>query len=178
MRFYNILGQEAPLSRQKLEYELLNPRVDDLNSTNDDNNGCRSPLSNFHMAMLKMLVEDMLAKVSINYPSGAMESKPRKGRKKNIDVIVSGQTIKIGIFPVNEITWPELARRYILVLKSMDDNLDYLDISSHEYEKVFHCLNGNGGPLCGNLRGMAAIKADAVVIFIYLPLIKFNLFML
>ncbi|GJZ89972.1 bromodomain-containing protein [Tanacetum coccineum] len=163
LRFYNILGQEAPLSRQKLEYELLNPRIDGLNSLNDDN-GCQSPLSNFHMAMLKMLVEDMLAKVSINYPSGAMESKPRKGRKKNIDVIVSGQTIKIGIFPVNEITWPELARRYILVLKSMDDNLDYLDISSHEYEKVFHCLNGNGGPLCGNLRGMAAIKADAVAI--------------
>ncbi|KAI3795987.1 hypothetical protein L1987_38648 [Smallanthus sonchifolius] len=182
LRFHSVLGQGIPLSRQNLEHELLNPWVDGLNfsitpdtKVSDDNFvegpkeaefGFQSQLSNFHMAMVKMLVEDMLSKIVINDPFNAMESKSRKGRKKNMEVKVNfnGQKSKIGIFPINEITWPELARRYILVFLSMDDNFEDLEVTGHEFNEIFYCLNGNGGPLCGYLTGMTAIEADAVVL--------------
>lgn len=120
-------------------------------------------LSNFHMTMLKVLVEDILSKVTIYDPFGAMESKSRKGRKKNMDMTVSSKKGNPGIFPINEITWPEVARRYILVLLSMDDNYEAPDLTNREFDQVFHCLNGDGGPLCGSLTGMAVIEADAMV---------------
>ncbi|KAI3731469.1 hypothetical protein L1987_62657 [Smallanthus sonchifolius] len=172
LRFHKVLGQDAPLSRQKLEYELLNPGINGLDSTippdtkESERYGGQSLLSNFHMAMVKILVEDMLSKIVINDPFNAMELKSRKTRKKNMEVKVNvhGQKSKIGIFPVNEITWPELARRYILVLLSMDDNFEDLEITGREFNEIFLCLSGNGGPLCGCLTGMAAIEADAVVL--------------
>ncbi|KAI7725684.1 hypothetical protein M8C21_000094 [Ambrosia artemisiifolia] len=183
LRFHNILGQEKPLSRQKLEYELLNPWINGLNYTitpdaishdknfdyatkNSERYGCQSLLSKFHMAMVKILVEDMLSKILISDPVNAMESKSRKARKKNMEVKVNvhGQKSKIGIFPVNEITWPELARRYILVLLSMDYNFEDMEITGRVFNDIFLCLSGNGGPLCGSLTGMAAIEADAVVL--------------
>nr|XP_043612564.1 methyl-CpG-binding domain-containing protein 9-like [Erigeron canadensis] len=192
LRFYDVLGQEAPLSRQTLEYELLNPCVGGFNllktgsiKLHEGNNiedlissaavhpdaakesegvGSQSLLTNFHMAMLKVIVEDILAKVVISEPSGAMESKARKGRKRNADMNMSHKKISIGLFPVTEITWPELARRYILASLSMDGNLEELDITSREFVEVFRCLNGDGGPLCGSLKGMAAIEADAMVL--------------
>lgn len=197
MRFYNLLGQEAPLSRQKLEYELLNPWVDcftlpnngsikscernkleDLTSTStivhfvtkeSERDDSQSLLSKYQMAMLKVVVEDVLANVVISESFSAMDSKLRKGRKKNMDAAVPGKKIETGLFPVNEITWPELARRYILVSLSMDANTD-LDITKREFDEVFRCLNGDGGPLCGSFTGMAAIEADAVVRFINISL--------
>ncbi|KAL8269079.1 hypothetical protein R6Q59_002877 [Mikania micrantha] len=182
LRFHGVLGQEKPLSRQKLEYELLNPWVDGLNSTiyfdtkapngnftegtKDSEYHCQSQLSNFHIAMVKMLVEDMLSKIVVNDPFNAMELKLKKARKKNVELNVNfyGQKSKVGIFPVNEVTWPELARRYILAFLSLDDKFEDLEITSREFNEIFHCLNGNGGPLCGSLTGMAANEADAVVL--------------
>ncbi|XP_071709298.1 methyl-CpG-binding domain-containing protein 9-like, partial [Rutidosis leptorrhynchoides] len=178
LRFYNLLGQKAPLSRQKLEYELLNPWVDGFTSLNNgiskiapdatketEKNGSQSLLSNYQISVLKVVVEDVLANVVISDSSVAMESKSRKGRKKNMDAVaVSGKNnIEIGLFPVNEITWPEVARRYILVSLFMDANPD-LEITKREFDEVFRCLNGDGGPLCGSYTGMAAIEADAVVL--------------
>ncbi|XP_076947286.1 methyl-CpG-binding domain-containing protein 9-like [Bidens hawaiensis] len=166
LRFHNILGQEAPLSRQQLEYGLLNPWINGLSYTITPGvHGRESPLSNFHMATVKILVENMLSKVVVNDPFNIME-KSRKARKKNMEVKVNvhGQKSKIGIFPINEITWPELARRYILVLLSMDDSFEDLEVTSRVFNEIFLCLSGNGGPLCGSHTGMAAIEADAVVL--------------
>ncbi|CAH1424256.1 unnamed protein product [Lactuca virosa] len=170
LQFHKVLGQDAPLSRQNLEKELLDPWVDGFNQPNSLTSCSRiAPdtgmmLSNFHMTMLKVLVEDILSKVTIYDPFGAMESKSRKGRKKNMDITVSSKKGNPGIFPINEITWPEVARRYILVLLSMDDNYEAPDLTNREFDQVFHCLNGDGGPLCGSLTGMAVIEADAMIL--------------
>lgn len=55
------------------------------------------------------------------------------------------------MLPVNEteLTWPELARRYVLSLLSMD-----------------------GGLLCGSLTGVAGMEADSMVCFCYFPFIS------
>jgi hypothetical protein len=67
------------------------------------------------------------------------------------------------MLPINELTWPELARRYILAFLSMDGNLESAEITARESGKVFRCLRGDGGLLCGSLTGVAGMEADALV---------------
>lgn len=58
--------------------------------------------------------------VDPNFDSG--ESRSRRGRKKD-DSTLSDKRNKLHMLPVNDLTWPELARRYILSLLSMDGGL-------------------------------------------------------
>lgn len=214
MRFYEVLGLEAPVSRQLLENELTNPWVDDLKpsktSSNDlqksmimnpreltrpndvtfivgedlvnasedhEGDGSRAEaaskcagveLAKLHMALLKVLIEDLLAKVmEIFDPFGGVESKSRKGRRKDTEGAVGCKKINLDMFPVNEFTWPEVARRCILVTLSMDGNFESSEVMTRECGKVFHCLYGDGGTLCGSLTGVAAMEADAMVSFQY-----------
>ncbi|KAI7733242.1 hypothetical protein M8C21_003056 [Ambrosia artemisiifolia] len=203
LRFYKVLGLEAPISRQVMENELMNPWVDDLkpikNSSQNnliintyektrpddvssnagedsveefEREGSRAEaaskcagveMAKFHMALLKVLIEDVLVKVKeIFDPFGGVESKSKKGRKK--DVEAGGKKINLDMFPVNEFTWPEVARRYILVALSVDGNFESSEVMTRECGKVFHCLYGDGGILCGSLTGVAAMEADAMVI--------------
>ncbi|KAJ9554410.1 hypothetical protein OSB04_018455 [Centaurea solstitialis] len=208
LRFYEVLGQEAPVSRPLIENELMNPWVDDLKpvkrssidyqkngilkafgidkrddahsvlgedlAEEHEGDGSRAEaaskctgveLSKFHMALLKVAIEEVLAKVKEVFdPFGAVESKTRKGRKKDAEVAVGGKKVNLDMFPMNEFTWPEIARRYILIVLSMDGNLESSEVMARECGKVFHCLNGDGGTLCGSLTGVAAMEADAMVL--------------
>lgn len=208
LRFYEVLGLEAPVCRQVLENELMNPWIDNLKpikrSSNDlkkklilkpcevnipddvsedsidateecEGDGDRAEaaskctgveLSKLHMAILKVMIEDMLVKVKeIFDPFGVVESKSRKGKKKDAEVAVGSKKMtNLDVFPVNEFTWPEVARRFILVALCMDGNLESSELLTHECGKVFHCLNGDGGALCGSLTGVAAMEADAMVL--------------
>lgn len=47
----------------------------------------------------------------------------------------------------------------------MEGNLDSIEIASRESGKVFHCLRGDGGILCGSLSGITALEGDTVVGF-------------
>ncbi|KAJ0862899.1 putative histone acetyltransferase chromatin regulator PHD family [Helianthus annuus] len=207
LRFYKVLGLEAPISRQVMESELMNPWVDDLkpvkwssvdfqknlilktlentrpndvtfnageDSVEHEREGSRAEaaskcagveLAKFHMALLKVVIEDVLVKVKEIYdPFGGVESKSRKGRKKDAEVVVGGKRISLDMLPVNEFTWPEVARRYILVALSVDGNFESSEVMTRECGKVFHCLHGDGGTLCGSLTGVAAMEADAMVL--------------
>lgn len=125
-------------------------------------------LAKFHMALLKVLLEDVLAKVKEIYdPFGGVESKSRKGRKKDVEVVGGSKKINLDTFPVNEFTWPEVARRFILVALCVDGNLESSEVMTRECGKVFHCLYGDGGTLCGSLTGVAAMEADAMVSLIH-----------
>ncbi|XP_076918352.1 methyl-CpG-binding domain-containing protein 9-like [Bidens hawaiensis] len=122
-------------------------------------------LAKFHMALLKVLIEDVLAKVKEIYdPFGGVESKSRKGRKKDVEVVGGSKKINLDTFPVNEFTWPEVARRFILVALCVDGNLESSEVMTRECGKVFHCLYGDGCTLCGSLTGVAAMEADAMVL--------------
>ncbi|KAK3041784.1 hypothetical protein RJ639_000300 [Escallonia herrerae] len=122
-------------------------------------------LAKAHCSLLKVLVAELLFKVAAyvdpNFDAG--ESKSRRGRKKDLDNSVSPKKVKLDMLPINELTWPELARRYILAVLSMEGNLDSAEITSRESGKVFHCLQGDGGILCGSLTGVAAIEEDALL---------------
>ena len=129
-------------------------------------------LTRTHISVLQVLICELQSKVATfvdpNFDSG--ESRSRRGRKKD-DSTLSDKRNKLHMLPVNELTWPELARRYILSLLSMDGNHESAEIAARESGKVFRCLQGDGGLLCGSLTGVAGMEADSMVCFCYFPFI-------
>ncbi|XP_024180361.1 methyl-CpG-binding domain-containing protein 9 [Rosa chinensis] len=121
-------------------------------------------LTKAHASLLKVLIGELQSKVAAlvdpNFDSG--ESKSKRGRKKDIDCSIPVKRSKL--LPINELTWPELARRYILAVLAMDGNLESAEITSRESSKVFRCLQGDGGVLCGSLSGVAGMEADALLL--------------
>lgn len=122
-------------------------------------------LTKAHKSLLRVLVGELQSKVAAlvdpSFDSG--ESKSKRGRKKDVDSGIPAKRTRINMLPINELTWPELARRYILAVLSMDGNLDSAEITARESGKVFRCLQGDGGVLCGSLTGVAGMEADALV---------------
>lgn len=127
---------------------------------------CGVALTKAHKSLLRGLISELQSKVAAlvdpNYDSG--ESKSKRGRKKDVDSCVPAKRTKINILPINELTWPELARRYMLAVLSMDGNLDSAEVIARESSKVFRCLQGDGGVLCGSLTGVAGMEADALLL--------------
>ncbi|GER32251.1 methyl-CPG-binding domain 9 [Striga asiatica] len=181
-RFLEVLELGPPFSLQELESELVSPWLDSLrlNTINkagqrDDkasedgeaslggNAGCL--YAKIVASLLKLLVSELLSKAAVyvcpNFDAG--ESKSRRGRKKDLDCLAALKRSKLDMLPVNGLTWHEVARRYILAVLCLDGNLDSTEIASRESGKVFHCLRGDGGILCGSLTGVAALEGDAVL---------------
>lgn len=122
-------------------------------------------LTKSHSSLLGVLISELQSKVAAlvdpKFDSG--ESKPRRGRKKDVDISNPSKRALLNMLPVNELTWPELTRRYILSVLSMDGILDSAETIARESVRVFRCLQGDGGVLCGSLTGVAGMEADALV---------------
>ncbi|KAK4272092.1 hypothetical protein QN277_020691 [Acacia crassicarpa] len=123
-------------------------------------------LTKAHNSLLEVLIGELQSKVAAlvdpNFDPG--ELRTRRGRRKDIDNAVPARRAKLNMLPINELTWPELSRRYILAFLSMDGNLESPEITTRESGKVFRCLQGDGGLLCGSLTGVAGMEADALLL--------------
>lgn len=184
-RFGDVLGLGLDFSFQELEFELVSPWIDSYPLKLRNNTGdvpttvekllqagssfgrCNGLLTGKIIgSLLKVLVCELMSKAAAyvcpNFDTG--ESKSRRGRKKDLDSLAALKKTKLDMLPVNGLTWHEIARRYILAVLSMEGNLDSTEIASRESGKVFHCLQGDGGILCGSLTGIAALEADAMVL--------------
>ncbi|GMP82811.1 hypothetical protein CsSME_00036958 [Camellia sinensis var. sinensis] len=172
-RFSEILSLEEPFSFQELENELLNPWLDTINPLDGTGNEIQNcgdvtlctgaALRMAHSSMLKVVIGELLLKVAgyVDPNSDAGECKSKRGKKKDADNSLTSKKMKFDMLQINELTWPELARRYILVVLSKGGNLHSAEITCHESTKIFHCLQGDGGTLCGSLKGVAGMEADA-----------------
>ncbi|KAF7819608.1 methyl-CpG-binding domain-containing protein 9 [Senna tora] len=127
---------------------------------------CGIALTKAHNSLLEVLIGELQSKVAalVNPNFDLGETRARRGRRKDVDNAVPAKRTKLNMLPINELTWPELARRYILALLSMDGNLDSAEITARESGKVFRCLQGDGGLLCGSLTGVAGMEADALLL--------------
>ncbi|CAM8935126.1 unnamed protein product [Rhodiola kirilowii] len=123
------------------------------------------PLTKVHCSILKLVIAELLSKVSLvvdpNTDTG--EHKSKRGRKREVEGSVFSRK-KLSMLPVNEFTWPEVARRYILAVIAMDGNTDSIEISNGESGKLFRCLQGDGGVLYGSLTGIAGMEGDALML--------------
>ncbi|KAL1550877.1 methyl-CpG-binding domain-containing protein 9 isoform X2 [Salvia divinorum] len=189
-RFLEVLELGQPFTFQELESELVNPWLDSYpldsrHETVESGVGASSScdkasqsgsasvgrctgllLAKILGSLLKLLVTELLSKAAVYVRPNldASESKSKRGKKKDLDWLAELKKTKFDMLPVNELTWHEIARRYILAVLSMDGNLDSAEIASRESGRVFHCLQGDGGVLCGSLTGIAAMEGDAMVL--------------
>ncbi|XP_074330655.1 methyl-CpG-binding domain-containing protein 9-like isoform X2 [Apium graveolens] len=172
-RFSDVLGLEEPFALQELECELANPWLENPKSSQqklsngaqdveDDNDNVKCTgflLTDIHTSLLKTLISELVVKVAQHVdPYFDSGDKSKRGKKKD------AKAAKIDVLPINDLTWPELARRYMLAVLTMEGNLDSVEITSRESGRVFHCLHGDGGPLCGSLTGVTAMEADALLL--------------
>ncbi|KAE9620106.1 putative histone acetyltransferase chromatin regulator PHD family [Lupinus albus] len=120
-------------------------------------------LTKAHNSMLRVLIGELQSKVAalVDPRFEPEETRSRRGRRKDFDIAAPAKRTKLNMLPNNELTWPELARRYILAILAMDGNLDSAETTARESGKVFRCLRGDGGLLCGSLSGVAGMEADA-----------------
>nr|KYP50537.1 Lysine-specific demethylase 5B-B [Cajanus cajan] len=123
-------------------------------------------LTKAHDSLLRVLIGELLSRVAalVDPNSEPGETRTRRGRRKDMDSAVPAKRTKLNMLPINELTWPELAHRYILAFLSMDGNLESAEITARESGKVFRCLRGDGGLLCGSLTGVAGMEADALLL--------------
>ncbi|KAM3280610.1 hypothetical protein ACQJBY_047430 [Aegilops geniculata] len=121
-------------------------------------------LPRVHLALIKVLFGEVLSKLNID----PKESKPRRGRKKDTESLISTKEFSFDMLTANKLTWPELARRYILA--TINGCMDVSNISSQEGVKLFRCLHGDGGILCGAVPGVAGMEKDALVSVLLLQL--------
>ncbi|VAH71688.1 unnamed protein product [Triticum turgidum subsp. durum] len=117
-------------------------------------------LPRVHLALIKVLFGEVLSKLKIN----PKDSKPRRGRKKDTESLISTKELNFDMLTANKLTWPELARRYMLAISSINGCMDVSDISSREGVKLFRCLHGDGGILCGAVPGVAGMEKDALLL--------------
>ncbi|KAM0868772.1 hypothetical protein ACQ4PT_041113 [Festuca glaucescens] len=123
-------------------------------------------LPGVHLTLFKVLLGELLSKVSIFVDPNIdpKESKTRRGRKRDTESLISTKELNFDMLTANTLTWPELARRYILAISSIRGCMDLSDISSREGVKLFRCLQGDGGILCGALPGVAGMEKDALLL--------------
>lgn len=87
-------------------------------------------LPEIHLALLKVLFTELVPRVAIflNPRIDSKESKSKWGRKRDSDTLT--RKLNIDMLTANKLPWPELARRYILVVSSLSGCMDLSDISS------------------------------------------------
>ncbi|KAJ4799054.1 methyl-CPG-binding domain 9 [Rhynchospora pubera] len=122
-------------------------------------------LATIHISLLKLLLNEVISRVMVfvDPTAEARESRPRRGRRKDVESSASKE-LKVDILTLNELTWPELARRYALAVAKLGASVDLSDTSCSDGVKVFRALQGDGGMLFGAISGVSGIKADALLL--------------
>ncbi|CAM6123295.1 unnamed protein product [Calypogeia fissa] len=127
-----------------------------------------STAGSIHIPLMSYLLSDLQSKVcgSDEAPGENDESKPQKrGRKRVRDTVlrpILGREKLSESFSVNEWTWPEIARRYMISVSSFAKIGEVAeDNNTEECLKILRCIQGDGGVLCGALDGVAGMEVDA-----------------
>ncbi|XP_031480656.1 methyl-CpG-binding domain-containing protein 9 isoform X1 [Nymphaea colorata] len=123
-------------------------------------------LAKAHTALLKLLVGELQYKVTaiLDPNADAGEQRPKRGRKRDSEVLQPLRKPKPDVLPINELTWPELSRRYVLAILAMDGTHETGEITSRDSAKILRCLRGDGGVLTGALAGLSGMEADALLL--------------
>ncbi|CAN6448676.1 unnamed protein product [Victoria cruziana] len=123
-------------------------------------------LAKAHAALLKLLVGELQYKVTaiLGPNADAAEQRPKRGRKRDSEVLQPSNKPKPDVLPINELTWPELSRRYVLAILAMDGTRETGEVTTRDSAKILRCLRGDGGVLTGALAGLAGMEADALLL--------------
>ncbi|KAI3726036.1 hypothetical protein L1987_65833 [Smallanthus sonchifolius] len=138
-RFKEVIGLEEPVSFKELEQELLFPCPHMV--------GKSSILETVETFVYSVLLPDLVSKLL-----------------DRIALVVNsklGAKIQLNMLPINELTWPEVVRRYIMAYLLLGGRLGSLKITSSNKTKLIHCLQSDCGIFCGSPTNVAGIDLDA-----------------
>lgn len=110
-----------------------------------------------HMSLLKVALSDFPQKALVGGPDVTLETK--RGKKKDGESGLSSKKQVGSVLPLNELTWLEVARRYVIALSALHSGGENIEVQ--ERRKILQCIQGDGGVLCGALDGVAGLEADA-----------------
>lgn len=111
-----------------------------------------------HITLLKLLLPDLQFRIT----GTPVVSKPEEPKKKGPKP--QGATAEyLSDFPMNEVTWPELVRRYLITLTEAEKYGDLAELSNNERKWLLRCLQGDGGIPCGALYTVVGVESDAQV---------------
>lgn len=139
--FREVIGLKEPVSFEELEQELLCP---------SEHGAGKSPILEavetfVHSKLLPKLVSKLLEKIA----SGVNTK--------------LGVKIQFDMLPINELSWPEVVRRYIMAYLLMGGRLGSSKIADSDTTKLIHCLQSDCGIFCSSFTNAAGIDLDAQV---------------
>ncbi|CAK9233337.1 unnamed protein product [Sphagnum troendelagicum] len=116
-----------------------------------------------HIPLLKFLLADMQYRV-LGDPTGGRCEEPKKRGRPLLNEPVPVIPEFGGDLPVNEVTWPELAHRYLVTLIEVKKSGDPSGLRPEERRRLIRCLQGDGGVLFGAAATVVAVESDAQVL--------------
>ncbi|KAF5176431.1 methyl-CpG-binding domain-containing protein [Thalictrum thalictroides] len=132
--FHMTLGVKVPSSLEEFAENLWNLSKHQGNSIDND--------EDTHCVLLKVLIRELQSNVvevaDPTFDTATTNSTP--GKKKDAENSHHWQDSKIDMPPINELIWPELARRFILARQDKVGSLDLNDVTTYKGEKVLRCL--------------------------------------
>ncbi|KAD4586658.1 hypothetical protein E3N88_24259 [Mikania micrantha] len=137
--FKEVIGIQEPISFQELEQELLCPCAYGI--------GKSSFLHTFETFLHSVLLPELVSKLL--------------GRLSSVVNSKLGVKIQLAMLPINELTWPEVVRRYIMAYLLMGGRFSSSKIVDSNRAKLIHCLQSDCGIFCGSATNVAGIDLDA-----------------
>jgi methyl-CpG-binding domain-containing protein 9 len=112
--------------------------------------------------LLKILLTELQSKVSaIVDPNIDLKEVKQYGRKNECKNTIPFKKSKHDVTLVNEVTWLELARWYILYVSTLYMCGDFGEMSSCDETKILRCMKGDDGVLYDTLDGVVVMEEDA-----------------
>ncbi|XP_073390005.1 methyl-CpG-binding domain-containing protein 9 isoform X3 [Physcomitrium patens] len=125
-------------------------------------------MSTTHILLLKLLLADLQFRISGTPNVNKSEEPKKKGRKPLYEVPQVPQDVTMPEFPndlpINEVTWPELVRRYLITVVEVEKYGDLTELKPEERKWLMRCLQGDGGVPCGALYTVVGVESDAQVL--------------
>lgn len=119
-------------------------------------------LGSAHIPLLKFLVSDLKFRIAGSQAEGEPEEPKKRGRKRVGDIGPLPPDFGDDL-PMNVITWPELAHRYLLALIEVKKQGEVADLHPDERKKLVRFFEGDGGVLGGAVEGIVGVESDAQV---------------
>jgi hypothetical protein len=119
-----------------------------------------------HITLLGLLLSDLQFRINGSSNVSKSEEPKKKGRKPlheaPQDILVDVPEFSSDL-PMNEVTWPELVRRYLITLIEVEKYGDLTELKLEERKWLLRCLQGDGGVPCGAVYTVQGVESDAQV---------------
>lgn len=161
-------GSHCRKERENLEASEKGPSGNDNSVAFPDGTISRSltSLAWAHIPLLKFLMSDLKFRVQGSLNEAETDEPKKRGRRRVIDIGPLPPEFGDDL-PMNPITWPELAHRYLVALLDVKKQSDLTEVSPEERKKLVRFFEGDGGVMGGAVEGIVGVESDAQVSIVY-----------